>query len=359
MNSDNEREIRDRLGGALDTIVPASPPVGTVIRQGRTIRVRRRIGMAAGLAVVLGLGAAVPGLSRLATQPPPTQPSYLVTVNPPGRNAPVGLIATGAINGKPWRVSLTGSGDRIMALGPGLASFSVATLTIGGAPVGFNSVGSSSRTALVAVVAKDVTDVAMSLPGGTVLDLHPVAYRGHRWVAVVVPTRLRIVNAVAYSAGGEIAYAVPYGNNSFIGWLRPGQQGPARATIKIASTIPGGPSSPVHAYVGPWGLCFEGGPIGDCVAGLFPLIGKGQLTTYMSCGPSRGTMIYLGVAAPSVSSLRLRMADGSVATVQPVTVGKSKNYVFAVRKGLRFVHWTAYGASGQQLGAGRGWTCGP
>ena len=56
MSTDHEREIRDRLGGALDTIAPPSPPVGAVLRQGRAIRVRRRVAVAAGLAAVVGAG---------------------------------------------------------------------------------------------------------------------------------------------------------------------------------------------------------------------------------------------------------------------------------------------------------------
>ena len=70
MSTDHEREIRDRLGGALDTIAPPSPPVGAVLRQGRTIRMRRRA-VAAGLAVVVGLGIALPGLIGHVHAAPP------------------------------------------------------------------------------------------------------------------------------------------------------------------------------------------------------------------------------------------------------------------------------------------------
>jgi len=83
MSSDNEREIRDRLGGALDTVTPASPPVSAVIRQGRNLRTRRRIGVAAGLAVVIGLGVALPGIIRQVSPQPAAPAHYRVTVSPP------------------------------------------------------------------------------------------------------------------------------------------------------------------------------------------------------------------------------------------------------------------------------------
>ncbi len=105
MSTDHEREIRDRLGGALDTIAPPSPPVGAVLRQGRTIRMRRRVAVAAGLAVVVGLGVALPGLVGHVHAAPPVQPSYRVTENLP-RSTPSKLTFSGTINGQPWRFAI-------------------------------------------------------------------------------------------------------------------------------------------------------------------------------------------------------------------------------------------------------------
>ena len=67
MSTDSEREIRDRLGEALGTITPPSPPVDVVLGQGRTIR-RLRVAVAAGLAAVVGLGVALPGLASTCTR---------------------------------------------------------------------------------------------------------------------------------------------------------------------------------------------------------------------------------------------------------------------------------------------------
>jgi hypothetical protein len=198
----------------------------------------------------------------------------------------------------------------------------------------------------------------VKLAGGTILDLHPVAWRGQRWVAVVLPTRLGVASFAAYTRRGEVAYAIPF-DKDVIGWLKPGEQGPARAVIKFASGVAGGQAWSATAYVGPWGRCFEGGPGGGCVPGVSSLLGKGQLTSQMGCGPfTGGSTYYAGAAAPAVRSLRLRLSDGRRIRVKPVTVGQSKNFAFTVSRGVRFTRWTAYDASGQQIGTGPGWSCG-
>jgi hypothetical protein len=355
MSSDSERDIRDRLGGALAAITPSSPPVVTVIRQGTGLRVRRRVGVAAGLAAVIGLGAVLPGIIRHATQAP-VAPSYSVTVNPNGKTAPGGVIGSGTINGRPWRVRLMMSDGSLYATGPGLPFFGVGSGSFGG-PATLDAGSSGALTAAFGGVASDVTDLALHLANGTVLNVRPVTWHGDRWAAVVVPTRLRIVAVVAYSRHGELAHAVPFGD-SVITWLRPGQRGLARATIKVDSGLAGGQPWSVVAYIGPWGLCLRGGPGGDCVPGLFSLVSKNQVIHDMECGPFHGTTFYLAAAAQPVRSLRLKMSGGSVTAVHPVVVGGSRSFAFTVGHGQRFVSWTAYGASGQRLGAGQGWGCG-
>src|SRR5450755_1142419 len=358
MSSDNEREIRDRLGGALDTVTPATPPVSAVIRQGGNIRARRRIGVAAGLAVVIGLGVALPGIIRQVSPPPAAPTHERVTVSPPGQGAPPGLIATGIINGRRWQARLQESGGSPVVTVSGTPP----TQLLAGAdgdPANLSSVGGPSTTTLVGTVRRDITELAVQLPGGPVLDLHPVAWHGQRWVAVMFPRRLGIDGIAAYARHGEVAYAVPFDRYEPVGWLKPGAQGPARATVKFGSGVAGGQAWSAIAAVGPWGRCFEGGPGRICVPGLSSLLSKGQLTSQMECGPfTGGTTFFTGAAAPTVRSLRLRMSDGSSIRVRPVTVGRSKNFAFTVSQGVRFTRWTAYDASGQQLGTGTGWTCG-
>lgn len=358
MGSDSECEIRDRLGDALDTITAAAPPVSAVIRQGRNIRARRRVGVATGLAVLIGLGAALPGIIRQASAPPAAPAHERVTVSQPGQGAPLGLIATGTINGRRWQAKLQESGGSPVVTISGKAP---TQLLAGpdGDPADLSSLGGPSTTALVGTVRPDITELAVQLPGGTVLDLHPVAWHGQRWVAVMFPRRPGIDGIAAYGRHGEVAHAVPFDHYQPVGWLKPGERGPARATIKFGSGVAAGQAWSATAVVGPWGRCFEGGPDRVCVAGVSSLLSKGELTSQVNCGPfTDGTTFFTATAAPAVRSLRLRMSDGRRARVRPVTVGQSRNFAFTVGHGVRFTRWTAYNASGQQIGTGAGWTCG-
>jgi hypothetical protein len=360
MSSDNEREIRSRLGGMLDTITPAPAPVSAVIARGRGVRRRRRAAVAAGLAVVIGLGAALPGILRLGSPSPVASARSQVTVSPPGRGAAPGLIATGTVNGRHWQAKLQGSGGTAYVAISGIAPIQQVTgVTAADAdPASLSVIGSPPNTALVGAVRADITELTVQLPGGTVLDLHPVAWHGRRWVAIVFPSRPGITSIAAYGRRGEVAYAVPFNHDEPVGWLKPGDRGPARATITFGSGVAGGQAWSAIARVGPWGRCLEGGPARVCGAGLSSLVSQGQLAEQMACGPfTAGTTFYLGAAAPDVRSVRLHLSDGSSIRVRPVTVGQSRNFAFTVGQGLRLTRWTAYNASGQQLGAGRGWSC--
>jgi hypothetical protein len=356
MSGDNERQIRDRLGGALDTITPASPPVGAVIRQGRTIKTRRRIGVVAGLAVVVGLVAAAPGVIGHAKPQPAAPPHYQVTVNPPAKNAPAGLIATGITDGKSWRVRLESvKGGGVVAHAPGVSPFQVSNGP-DGSPAAFVSAGGGSVITLVAPVRTDVSEVTMRLPRGTVLDLHPVAFHGQRWIAVVLPTRLQIIKAVSYSGHREVAYAIPFGTSWLASWLRPGQQGEARHTFLVGSGIVDGRRWSWHVDTGPWGNCFQTAPGGDFYCNAGSIVRRGQVAAMSTC--SAPPAFYTLGVSPAVRVLRFKMSDGSMRFAPTVSVLGSRYAAVELGKGQRMVSWSAYGASGQRLGTGRGWSCG-
>ena len=239
MSTTDEQELRERLHGALEAVPPVSPPAAAILGRGQRIRRRRRISAGAALAAVIALGATLPGVMRPAPAGPAAAPAYHVTVNPP-RPGVRGLIGSGTINGKPWRVSLTGSGRNITVSGPGLAYAAIApgTPPKGGDPVSFSGV-TGQLAALFGSLRADVTVVTMRLASGTLLTLHPVTYQGARWVAVALPLRMRVTNVIAYGRDGELAHAVPFhgasAGNEVVGWLRPGQPGRRRAAVTIAS----------------------------------------------------------------------------------------------------------------------------
>jgi hypothetical protein len=87
-------------------------------------------------------------------------------------------------------------------------------------------------------VARKVTRVTISLAGGSVVNLRPVAWQGERWVAVLLPTALRVTEAVAFSRPGDLGRAVPLvqGQTTTFGrWLHPDQPAHSRVTYLLGS----------------------------------------------------------------------------------------------------------------------------
>jgi hypothetical protein len=76
----DERDLRERLDGALDAITPSPAPVGATLRNGKIIRAGRNIGIAAGLAIGAGLVVAAPALLHQPARPgvSPVRPTVMV-----------------------------------------------------------------------------------------------------------------------------------------------------------------------------------------------------------------------------------------------------------------------------------------
>jgi hypothetical protein len=304
--------------------------------------------------------AAAPSVIGQAKPQPAAPPRYQVTVNPPAKNAPAGLIASGTTDGRSWRVRLASDGRAgETAFAPDFPEFAVSNEP-DGSPAAVTSAGGgaggNSLNMLVAAVRADVSEVTMRLPRGTVIDLHPVAFHGQRWVGVVLPGRLQIIKVVAYSRHREVGYAIPFGTSMFVRWLRPGQQGEARHTFLVGSGIVGGRRWSWKVRTGPWGNCFQapGGGYSYCDAGS--IVPRGQVAALSTCSINPG-FYSLGVA-PAVRVLRFRMSDGSMRFAPAVSVLGLRFAAVKLGKGQRLVSWSAYGASGQRLGTGKAWSCG-
>ena len=95
MSIQDERELRGRLGALLDGVAPGQAPVSQAVRRGRGIRVRRWIGAAAGLAVIVAGAAVVPVLLQAHTATPAAPLHYKVTVTKLGSSTAGGMHRRG------------------------------------------------------------------------------------------------------------------------------------------------------------------------------------------------------------------------------------------------------------------------
>jgi hypothetical protein len=363
MSIKDEQEIRERLR-LLGTVDVSPAPYLAAVRRGKSVRLRRRAFAAAGVAAAVLVGVLVP---RLVSQldRPAVAPKYDVTVHQPGPAAPQGQVAWGTINGKRWQVrvlahqGLSASCAFIgqdMECGPALTSAAARQ-------VSFVSGEDGSIQFQLAAVGDGVTRVAVTLGNGTTLDLRPTVLDGKRWVAFAAPVRLAVSRAVAFAGQRELGYAIPYNGASgatFVAWLRPGQQGAARAAYRIGSGTLGGERWSSWAYAGPWGVCVDGVGGGSwCVASAADVRPDGAATSYFSCGPGTQGTWFGAAAEAAVSAVRFRLSDGSSLRVPAVRIaGGGRAYVFAVANGVRLLNWTAFDAAGKQVASGPGWKCG-
>jgi hypothetical protein len=370
MSVQDERELRARLGTLLDGVEPRPAPVTRVVRQGRGIRMRRWISVAAGLAVIVAGAALIPGLLQSHRVAPITKLHYKVTVTALGPNAKHGVIAAGVTNGHRWQVTMSGPhGDpTVMATGmPSMAS-STAPPPLGW-PANFQAVTNGRRVdAMIAGTVSDgVTRLDISLPDGEMLRLTPVGWGGHRWVGIVLPANVRIVRAVAYAGARELAYSVPFGTVNLTTWWRPGQVPPRRMSKLIGTGSTNGISWRDMAKIGPWGYCYTFQNGSDCVDSTTnpQLVPAGHVIAPMTCGPLGGgnfrtaPISGLVAAASDVRKVVLRYSDDSTATF-PAADADGRLVGYAIPAHLSVVSSVEYGAAGQVVGhtGGATWKCG-
>jgi hypothetical protein len=360
----DEHDLQDRLDQAFQAITPRQPPLDQAIRQGRLIRLRRRLAAAAGLAVVAA-GVAVPVLlHQQAAQPALNEPRHpAVTVSPAGPHAPAGLIASGTAGARHWRLTASRPGPA----GAAQASqcFTVISARSCGPvasprpgrsdPVSFTGSSDGFTDVQFGPVSAAVRYVTVRLSDGAALTLHPVSVYGTRFVAYAVPRSVQVSSVTAYSARGELASTIPFNAPDATldtgVWLRPGQTGMDRATHLIGSGTVDGHAWSSTAYVGPWGECLatrgNGGPTSVCDAVSSP-----QGTTVLGSASGPLVVVY-GTAAADVRHVIITLASGQTLRVQTVQVGEQRFFSYALRRGQRSVHWRSYNTVRHVTGSGR------
>ena len=362
MSIHDERELRDRLGGLLSGLDPSPAPVARVIKQGERIRTRRWVAAAAGVAVIALAGAA---LSSRLTQPPvyvpAVKPHYKITVQPAGKHAPPGLIATGSINGNRWEAKLGGSAnDPAVDFGGNISRFIVGGVTVSRSdPANFDGGGDGhSYFGYAGTVWRSVRYLTITLADGDVLRLVPVRWHGVSYVAVKLPQRLGITGAVAYGRHGIVAYAIPFRSTSgfadFGLWLRPGQAGLARRTVTIGSGTVSGQRWQAIASAGPWGVCVGTGTSPTADWTTFCDIGRAELRQAVQPGLFGNGDTAIGLVQPDVSVVHIVMSDRTVRRIGVVHIDGHGYFAMANSKNLTMVSWTAFNAEGVKIASGSG-----
>lgn len=363
MSIDDERDLYQRLDGAVEAITPRPAPVDGVMRHGRVIRWRRRAVAVAGVAVVAAGAVAVPSIRHAASEKPAT-PRYTVTVRPPGPHSPPGLIASGTVNGKHWQVTVgrpgaggAGSGQQFAvisgpAFGPEpLTSSGPAAVSDRTEPVSFTALSGGTNQAQFGAVGPDVSYVTVRLGNGTLLTLQPAMVWGVREVAFAAPVGAEITEATAYSRHGVIATAIPFDQPgqmaTFSAWLRPGQHGLSRASGRIASGVVSGRAWSVTAYLGPWGICVDSSTAGGYCTTTASGLGTSLLFRAMGTPGVAG-----GTASAAVTRVVAYPPGGAVVQTRPVTVGGQKFFAFPLVHGDKAVRWKAYDRAGNVVASG-------
>jgi hypothetical protein len=372
---DDERDLNEQLEAAFEAITPRPAPVDGTVRQGRAIKVRRRVAVAVGAAAVVAIGVfAVPSLLNRSAAPGPVAPvgPYTVTVQAPGPHSARGLIASGTIDGKRWQFTAAKPGSGVPGSESGEQIFTTAGPAFRGDagsqpwvalaeesadPVSFSGLTSGPVQVQYGAVRADVAYVAVQLDNGTVLMLHPVAVYGVRAVAFAVPVGAGVADATAYSRHGEIAAAIPFNDSSgmadFGFWLEPGQHGLAKASGRIGSGTANGRAWSVTAYLGPWGVCFQapatGIPQAFCVPTLSDLdsgywsLTNDSLSVAAGRAPTSTAWVIVNQPPPGT--------NGTTTKVWPVTVGGQRLFAFLLQTGPNPLSWTDYDSSGAVVGS--------
>jgi hypothetical protein len=390
-------DLREDLDRALRTVTFSEAPVERAKRAGRRIRARRRVALLAGALAVAAVAGGYPALTRASAAPPPPatgtkapaphQTPYggdqVVTDGPPGgtTQAPGGLtsksgqIAVGAIGDMKWQVSVVQPGPKNPV--PSDSCYTIA-ISLGGSdmqgacndipsslgrglgqgkPAAFTELSDDGTTEVtVGEATQDVAYFIVNFTDGQQLKLLPVTVGGHRYIAWMAPLSMAIQYVVAHLGGpyaddGQIAVATPFeqpGQPPAFGLWQDGQGGPPTDTQVIGHGTTGGHAWQVTAYEGPWGTCFVTDPSGSECWQAQAL----NTTTILGWGSASPAELGFGSAAPGVASVRVTLSNGKAVTVRPVGVGDEDLFAFPAGGGVSPASWTAYNASGLQVGAG-------
>jgi hypothetical protein len=377
MTIHDEHDLRAQLDTALDEFAPGPLPFDAVVRQGRTVMIRKRVtALLVGLAV-LAAAALVPTLLQALHRPAPITHHYHVTVHPPAAGSPPGLVASGQVNRGHWQLTAWTNAQHsricIRSIrGTENCNFNAPVSGLTGPPASITPDtnnfarlphGRGFRVQMVdGFVRHDVDHIRVDLSNGQVLILDPVPVLGvryARWVAFAVPFASAVNEISVYSATAELEHTFPFtrgGEINIVRWLAPGQPAaPTPVTGQVGSGTTTGHHWVVSGYIGPWGSCFKNATVhmNICSTQSGPLrpgvVAKRLVTSHFF-------NIHLGLSVlqvdPAVSYLLVTRSQGGALRLPTAILGGQKYCVLPDADHNHVVSWTAYDAAGHLLGNG-------
>jgi hypothetical protein len=255
-------------------------------------------------------------------------------------------------------VRLAGGPDPVATAAGLPATNRLGTRPAGSDPVTFHIAGwPSAQRLLAGPVSPAVAYLTMRVADGTTYRLYPVAWHGHRYVALVVPWNFRLAQVTAYSPHGELAFAIPYPNIGgfprVVSWLRPGTAVPAVVSAIVAQGYTGGLQGQwgVRVQVGPWGTCLLDG-LGAPTAWCRPTLSyPPDAVILVLSGPYSSDRA--GITGRAVAYIQLRLRNGKTTRLHVLHIGGQGFYALSVLTD-DVASWTAYTTTGHPIASGTG-----
>jgi hypothetical protein len=353
VNPGDEQTIRQRLHTELDSVEISPAPINSMTRQGRAIRARRRVlaSSAAAVAVAAVLAA------RFIAAPGPAPDANAVTLNAPNPSAPGGVFASGAADGKPWRLAvrnIAGPGTRwcvpaVMLNGrDGKVLFAAAH---GNPSLGYPALlreipGLPGIGAMVTQLAPGTTRLVATLPDGGKLAVRPVrvAVCGHSFNLagfLFTDPQDGISQLAAYSGrgfagrlslsdratGASLFAATPAGVWASLDSSRR-DIAASRASHLIGTGTVAGKTWRIRTGLGLFGQCYAailrgGGHSYRCVPVAAPP--RAIAVDYVPIPRGRSHLAgYVGLVSPRTASVVVEFSSGLPHTYKPVSVAGRK-----------------------------------
>lgn len=346
-------------------------PVEATLKQGRTIRRRRRVIGGGALAVAAALSIGVPvavaggGGSGYSTASGGPDGVYAagntagrVTVNPTILTHGKGQFS-GTVDGKKWSIGFDNKNCYYIEWACGFdnqgpdAKYAALTVNASaGEPVNYTL-----------FLQKQVATVNVTLADGEVLHFEAVPVAKTPVALFALPPGLGVAKIEVFDArGAEIAFSTPFsskGGFSVEGrWYKPGEKPPpAAGPVELARGKFGAADVVITAYTGPSGPCIVSDMAAtvsaDCTHAR-PITGSehastGGGTSEEVSSSGKAAMAESGLVAPEVARLQLDYADGTTSPIDIKSLGGYRFFAYVLSGDKPTKGVTAFDAAGRPL----------